>query len=154
MAKVLVIMKKGIINASSIKWLACRMLPIFPDGDVFFAVSVEALSSNFDAGVDIYLVDFLFLDFFLDIECPPFQFSVACMSLDTMLYFKKISKTFQKKDRVRGLCLFKLSPLTAPAFSCKIQTKQMFIYLPHGEKTPTDKVGRGCLRECLGCRHS
>lgn len=68
--------------------------------------------------------------------------------------FQKNIENISKKDRVRGLCLFKLSPLTAPAFSCKIQTKQMFIYLPHGEKTPTDKVGRGCLRECLGCRHS
>lgn len=70
------------------------------------------------------------------------------------LFQKNIENISKKKDRVRGLCLFKLSPLTAPAFSCKIQTKQMFIYLPHGEKTPTDKVGRGCLRECLGCRHS
>jgi len=72
MAKAAVIMRKGITKASRTKRLVYKKLPTFPDGGAILIAEIENLRSDFVAIVDVCLDDFLFLDFFLDIECPPF----------------------------------------------------------------------------------
>ena len=83
MANVPVIMIKGMINASRTKRFVYRKLFAVPDGGAAsFAAAVE--NSDFFTAGDADLVDFLFLDFFLDIERPPFRIGSICQSLDVM----------------------------------------------------------------------